>query len=278
MLAHAMQTTRVWNGVVVFLLLVLSSCGRNPVEPGASAKPVVWTDRQIASLEGKKVFFGHQSVGANIIQGVRDLVAKNPRLKLKMLVSAEPQSVSGPAFIDSPIGENGKPQSKNDAFTEIIAKGLGAQGGFVLYKYCYVDIDSFTDIQQMFERYRKTIDPLKRKYPLLKIVHITVPLTAQEPTAKAWIKTLLGRTTERDVNVKRNAFNTLLRQAYAATDPIFDLADAESTGADGSRSYFVRGNDKIYVLASEFTSDGSHLNEVGRRAVAERLLLLLAEL
>jgi len=71
-----------------------------------------------------------------------------------MVASADPQSVSGPAFVDSPIGENGKPQSKNEAFAEILAKGIGTHGGIAMYKYCYVDIDSSTDIRQMFERYR----------------------------------------------------------------------------------------------------------------------------
>lgn len=236
------------------------------------------SDQQVSSLETKKVFFGHQSVGENIIEGIREVMADDPRLKLKIVNSADPESVPGPAFVESLIGENRKPQSKNEAFAAILDKGMGMQGGIAMYKYCYVDIDASTDVQQMFEGYRKEINALKHKYPSLRIVHITVPLTTVEQDTKFRLKTLLGRTTAGDINAKRNEFNSLLMQTYAATDPIFDLAEAESTRPDGSRSYFMRGKEKIYILAPEFTTDGGHLNQAGRRAAAKRLLLALANL
>jgi hypothetical protein len=105
-----------------------------------------------------------------------------------------------------------------------------------------------------------------------------MPLTTVEPATKAWIKGMLGKVTVRDLAVKRNQFNTLLTQTYAGVDPIFDLAQVESTHGDGSRSYFMRDNEKIHTLASEFTIDGGHLNELGRRTAAERFLLFLGSL
>jgi hypothetical protein len=272
------QIVSLGSSFVLFFLLVLSSCGREGVEPTRNAKGAGFTDQQISSLANKRVFFGHQSVGANIIQGIRDLMAEDPRFNLKIVSSAEPQSVSGPAFVEATIGDNRKPRSKNDAFLAILGKGLGAQGGIAMYKYCYLDIDSSADVQQIFEDYRKTVNESKSQYPLLKIVHVTVPLRTVEPTMKAWIKSLFGRATERDANVKRNEFNNLMRRIYGGTEPIFDLAAVESMRPDGSRSYFPHRNEKIFMLAPEFTADGGHLNEVGRRAAAERLLLLLAEL
>jgi lysophospholipase L1-like esterase len=155
---------------------------------------------------------------------------------------------------------------------------MGAQGGIALFKFCYVDIDAATDVPKMFAAYREGVNALKAKYPSLNIVPVTVPLTTVEPAAKAWLKGLLGRTTTRDINAKRNQFNTLLRETYAGTGPVFDLAEVESVHRDGSRSYFTRGNEKIYTLAPEFTADGGHLNEMGRRVAAERLLSLLAQL
>lgn len=264
--------------VVLLLLAVLSACGRRTLETTAPPNSTLLTDQQIASLMAQKIFFGHQSVGNNVIQGIRDLASTDPRLKLNIVKSSDPQSLSSPAFVEFEIGENGDPQSKSEAFAAILDKGMGAQGGIAMYKYCYVDIDSSTDIQRMFENYRKGISILKGRYPSLKIVHITVPLTTVEPTAKAWVKSILGKTTAQDINVKRNEFNKLLRQTYAGTDPIFDLAEVESTHSDGSRSYFTRGAEKIYTLAPEFTTDGGHLNEAGRRAAAGILLQVLAKL
>jgi lysophospholipase L1-like esterase len=263
--------------VVLFLCLVLSACGRNPVKSVNIAHKISLDDQQIQHLETKKIFFGHMSVGGNIIEGIRDLMAADPRLKLIIVHSAEPESVPGPAFVEFEVGENGNPQSKNAAFAAILDRGMGSQGGVAMFKYCYVDIDASTNVQQMFDSYRAEITALRQKYPRLQFVHITVPLTTAEPAPKAWVKTLLGRTTVRAINAKRNEFNKLLYQAYAGIDPIFDLAEVESTHSDGSRSYFMRGDERIYTMAPELTTDGGHLNEAGRRAAAAQLLLVLAK-
>ena len=264
--------------VILFLLVTLSACGRKAVDSTSVVNEVRLNDRQVTSLDTKKVFFGHQSVGADIIQGIRDLMAEDPRLKLNIVSSPDPESVQGPAFVESAIGENRKPQSKNDAFAAILSRGMGAQGGVAMYKYCYVDIDLTSDVQHLFDAYRDQVSALKSRYPGLTIVHITVPLTTVEPELKSWAKTLLGRPTERDVAVKRNEFNQLLRRTYSGRDPIFDLAEVESTLPDGSRSYFTRGDQQIYTLAPDLTTDGGHLNAMGRRAAATRLLQVLADL
>jgi hypothetical protein len=271
------EITRV---TMLVILLTLSACQRQTTESGIARKGAVLSDQQIRSLSTKKIFFGHQSVGDNIVQGIRDLMAADPHLKINIVTSADPQSVPGFAFVEAHVGANRNPQSKNEAFAAILDKGLGGQGGIAFYKYCYIDFSSSTDVQQVFDNYRKGIADLRQKYPSLTIVHSTVPLMAEEPsgTMKDRIKTILRRVSGRDPNVKRNQFNQLLRQAYGGRDPIFDIAEVESTHFDGSRSYFMRGVQKIYTLAPEFTNDGGHLNEIGRRAAAEQLLLVLANL
>jgi hypothetical protein len=263
---------------LLLLLVYASAGGRDVLQTAVLANPNLLDDHQIADLATKKIFFGHQSVGSNIIQGIRELMSTEPRLKINVVKSADPQSIPAPAIVEFEIGRNGDPRSKNEAFAAILDKGMGAQGGIAMFKYCYVDIDSSTDVQKMFTDYRAEINTLKAKYPALKIAHITVPLTTVEPTTKAWIKSMLGRTTTQDVNAKRNEFNNLLRKTYSGVDPIFDLAEVESTQSDGTRSYFTRDGEKIYTLAPEFTTDGGHLNEAGRRAAAKVLLQVLAKL
>ncbi len=234
------------------------------------------TDQELASLETKKIFFGHQSVGDNIMGGVRDLMLRDPRLKLKIVNSTNPEAVSGPALIEYHVGHNGTPESKNNEFAAIVAKGLGAQGGIAMLKYCFADIDASTDVQNMFQRYRSRIDALRRQYPLLRIVHTTVPLTTVEPAPIAWLKSVLGKRTYRDANSKRQEFNQLLRNTYANREPIFDLAEVESTCPDGSRSYFIAGGKVVETLVPEYAADTGHLNEIGRRAAAEDLIRVLA--
>jgi hypothetical protein len=266
------------SAALLLLLISASACGRKTLETTLLASRPVLTGQQIASLAAKKIFFGHKSVGSNVVQGIRDLMTADPRLKINIVKSADPQLIPAAALIEFEIGRNGDPQSKNKDFDAILDKGMGAQGGIAMFKYCYVDIDSSADVQGIFESYRAEINMLKAKYPALKIVHITVPLTTAGPTTTAWIKSMLVRTRTQDANVKRNEFNNLLRKTYSGTDPVFDLAQVESTLSDGSRTYFTRDGKKIYTLAPEFTTDGGHLNEAGRQAAAEALLQVLAQL
>jgi hypothetical protein len=238
----------------------------------------MFTESQVSKLAQKKIFFGHQSVGNDVVQGIRDLMVQEPRLKLNIVTSTDPQLVQGPALIESPIGANRDAQSKDAAFTAIVEKGFGDQGGIAFYKYCYVDVDSATDVPRMFERYRRVTAAIGTKYPRIRIVHTTIPLTTVDPGLKSWIKTALGRNVPLNLNTRREQFNDLLRQTYLGKEPVFDLAEVESTHLDGSRSYSRRKGKKVCTLASDLTSDGGHLNEPGRRAAAERLLLVLSEL
>lgn len=263
--------------VVVALLAVVCSiaCKKESMKPAAAVGHISFSDTQLSKLASQKIFFGHQSVGTNVIQGIRDLQRDNPRLQLRIEKSSDPQSVSGSALVETEIGKNGDPESKSRDVFEIVGKGIGEQDAIVMFKYCYADFDSSTDVRRLFEGYRATIESIRTKYPKLKIIYVTVPLTTVESPIKAWLKTMLGRTTSRDLNLKRNEFNRLLRASYGNKD-IFDLAEAESTHIDGSREFFRNDGDVLYSLCPEFTTDGGHLNEIGRRRAAEKLLLVLS--
>ena len=243
--------------------------GQSTIDPGLTA--------DLLRVANEKIFFGHQSVGDDIVLGLREIARNEAHLNLTIVNSAHPESVSGPAFVESHIGENGNPQSKADAFRTILDQGLGGQGAIALYKYCYVDIDASTDIAAFFDRYRNGIDAVKLKYPLIKIVHVTIPLTTVESGVQACVKRALGRTTARAINWKRNEYNRLLMRTYAGTDPVFDLAAVESMGHDGSRSSFACGHDTVLALNPDFTTDGGHLNHAGRRAAANALIRTLVK-
>jgi hypothetical protein len=63
---------------------------------------------------------------------------------------------------------------------------------------------------------------------------------------------------------------------YGGKDPVFDLARAESTFPDGSRSSVLLNSRSIPTLVPGFTYDSGHLNETGRQAAAVELLRTLA--
>jgi len=273
----ALSPSHYLAGAVALLLVVsLSQCGGS-TSAAVPETSTGMTDAQIQKLLTQRTFFGHQSVGDNIVQGIRDEMAADPRLTLSIVASSDPASVSGPAFIESHIGQNTDPPSKDAAFAAIMDSGFGSQGGIAMYKYCYIDVNDFTDIQEMFANYRNVIETMKSTYPRLQVIPITIPLTVAESTAKAWLKSALGKATARDVNVKRNDFNTLLRQAFAGKS-IYDLAKVESTHPDGTRSYVIVGGQTVYTLCPEYTDDGGHLNALGRDMAARELLRVLANL
>ena len=79
-------------------------------------------------------------------------------------------------------------------------------------------------------------------------------------------------------NIKRNEFNDLVRKEYTGKEPVFDLAMVESTYSNGSRNRFKADGNAYSALVPEYSHDGRHLNETGRKKVAEQLLIFLANL
>lgn len=228
-----------------------------------------------AALAATRVYFGHQSVGENVLDGVRELVATGRAPALSIVRSRAPRSVAGPALVEFPIGENGDPESKARDFLDVLGQTGDSARGIALFKYCFLDVTAATDVPRLFARHREHVRELRASHPELTVVHVTAPLTVDEPPSKRLVKQLLGRPTSRDANRRRNELNALLRAEYR-DEPLFDLARVESTRPDGSRSFFVARGDTVYTLAPELTDDGGHLNALGRRAAAAELLRVLA--
>lgn len=229
----------------------------------------------LATIATSRIYFGHQSVGANVLDGVRELSSAQPASPLAIVRTRDVDSVAGPALVEFTIGENGDPSSKARDFASVLDQKRGPTPGIAMFKYCYLDITPDTDVGRLFAAHRDSVRALQARHPELTFVHVTAPLTTLEPAPKLLVKRLLGKPTSRDVNRKRNEFNALLRREFQG-EPIFDLARIESSRADGSRTLFVAGGDTVYTLAPELTDDGGHLNAAGRRAAAMELLSVLS--
>ena len=231
-------------------------------------------------LAQKKVYFGHQSVGLNIMDGVKDLMKENPQIKLNIVETSDPSEFNTPLFAHSRVGKNIDPKSKIDAFANFMENGIGNMADIAFFKFCYVDVTARTDVERVFADYRNTISHLRESYPGTMLIHVTAPLTVTKTTFKTWIKKIIRKKDiwEYDDNIKRNQFNELLKKEYNGKEPIFDLSKIESGFADGSHSSFTKDGRTYYSLISDYTHDGGHLNEKGRKIVAEQLLILLANL
>jgi hypothetical protein len=232
------------------------------------------------SLSNKKIFFGHQSVGFNIVDGMKDLMKTNPQIKLNIVETNTPADLDTPVFAHTRVGKNRNPQSKIDSFSDFMDRGMGDKANIALFKFCYVDITSKTDVEGVFQGYQTAMSLLKKRFPKTTFVHVTVPLTSSKTGLKPWVKRIIGREDPWgfEENIRRNQFNGLLRKGYQNKEPIFDLAEIESTLPDGTRQTFSKDGNTYYSLIPDYSNDGGHLNELGRKIVAGELLLLLATL
>jgi hypothetical protein len=192
-----------------------------------------------------------------------------------MIQPVQPETLPQKFLADLPIGRNTMPQTKLDDFKGKISSIFSGNLDIALMKFCYVDIMSETNITSLFKTYQATYDSLKSSYPHIQFVHVTVPLSVKPHGTKQFIKTLIGRKTVDVENIHRNMFNEILKRTYR-DDPIFDLAEAESTYPDGTRESFEHEGKLYYALIGDYTDDGGHLNETGRKTAAEQLIDVLA--
>lgn len=241
----------------------------------AESRLDVMTQGTWDALAQRKIFFGHKSVGANIIQGIEDLLRQRPSIKLNVRETSDPAVFAAPVFAHALIGTNKDPASKIRRFGEVLADGIGRTADAAFFKFCFVDIDHTTDIEALFRDYSAALDGWKAAYPSLDLITVTVPLTSRPVGLKARLKKILGRLPwEEADNARRNLYNDKLRGRYA--DSLFDLAAIESRIDDKRRATFTKDGGTYDLLHRPYTSDGGHLNEAGRRVVAAELLAFLA--
>ena len=237
-------------------------CGGSTSSSSGSTDPTDSTSADAAtalqSLSTKAIYFGHRSVGSNIMDGVEALVAATSGAVPQVVETSDPAAMQRGVFAHSGNGNNGDPASKTAAFATAITGGVGDRVDIAFFKFCYVDFDGSTDVEGVFADYQSQMAALKSAYPSVRFVHFTVPLTT-------------GSSSD---NAVREQFSELVRQTYAGTEPVFDLAKMEATRPDGTAET-VNG---VRALVAVYSSDGGHLNAAGAAVVSEALAAFLASI
>lgn len=267
--------------LIITTLTFISACQDKEMKTNENISSVnVKQEIKWQRLSEKIIFFGHQSVGKNILDGIRDIAKENPKVNLLVTEDDSKQTSSGPLFIDSMIGKNGEPKTKVDAFKDIMDNGMGEKATIAFMKFCYVDFNKNTDVEKVFDYYKNVMQYLKEKYPKTTFVHVTVPVEVKKGTWKTWIKNILGKKEiwEYENDIPRGRYNILLRKEYEGREPIFDLALNESIYPDDKKEFFEYDGTRYPALVPEYTTDGAHLNEKGRKIVAEKLLAFLSHI
>jgi len=263
---------------IVVILLLFMSCSQQSVNEGDLKIMDQSVIDNLKSLEKFKIYFGHQSVGYNIVDGIADLVKKAGNKNINIIESDGTGELPEYFFAHSAVGKNTEPNSKCDAFSGVLNEEFTQKLDVALLKFCYIDIRADDDPKAIFEYYKNTIDSIKVKYPELQLVHITAPIRTVQKGLVASIKEKLGKELGGYAdNVKRFEYNVLLKDYYK-NDPIYDLAKVESTYPDGSRESFKVDGNIYYAMIPAYTSDSGHLNELGRQLAAKELIKVLASL
>jgi hypothetical protein len=241
----------------------------------ADADPKLRSD--LERVAQRRIYFGHQSVGSNLLDGVKQL-AEKAGVSVRVVEAPSASGVPPATFGHTPVARNGDPFQKLQSFEQ--AMGQQPAGlDIALVKFCYVDIGADTDAKALFARYHATMDDLKAKHPGTTFVHITAPLTIAQSGLKASLKNLIGRVPYGVIeNQRREEYNALLRQAYQGREPIFDLARAESTAPDGSAVTVEWKGSFSPAMAPVYTDDGGHLNAAGKLRAARDLVSVLASI
>lgn len=227
----------------------------------------------LATLSGRAIYFGHQSVGGNLMDGVRALLATNSGSEPAVISSSSAADMQAGRWAESLNGSNQNPEGKISAFqTTLITNGVGAKVDIAFMKFCWVDFDDSWywqpspsgaggTVAGLFAKYQAMIAAVRAAHPGLKLVHFTTPLFADDVAE----------------NARRESYNSLVRSTYGGVEPVFDLALLESTDPSGNRVIGTHGP-RLY---SGYTTDGGHLNAdlpQGRDRFAAALVALLAGL
>ena len=260
--------------VLVIAILTLSGCGQR--EEVVPVNAMAYKDELVA-LSKARIFFGHQSVGRNLLQGLSDL-SQQAGVPLRIVHLESGGTGDQPGVFHTDIGKNREPLGKLSEFSRLVQISGQKPYDVALLKFCYEDIraDAPLSPRALVDEYAKQVAAIRAAQPNLRLVHVTSPLRADPLEWKTAIKRVIGRSTYEDAdNQLRNTFNAEMRKRFAG-EAIFDIAEVESSLAQEKRSAFNAGSETVFTLAAAYTTDGGHLNEAGRQRVAAAFVRAVA--
>jgi hypothetical protein len=255
--------------LIAATMLILPGCNQSKYEETSMVTTTQINKPEWQALEKTRVVFGHQSVGRNILNGIERLAARDGA---SLEIHEQRTGPAAQGISHFPIGNNGDPLSKIEDFAAAIDAGAAQSADMALMKLCYVDFNAATDARQLANQYIASLESLAQRHPETNFVAVTAPLMAVQTGPKALVKRLIGKQPSGSVdNLRRAEFNALLRERYASTGRLFDLARAEADSTGQHCRVNVNGQ-TVEALCPELTNDGGHLNERGQELVATAFL------
>jgi len=217
--------------------------------------------------------FTHASVGLDMINGMNDLHnADATRYKLTteeigytgsqetQRADDAPATTTAGTIYECPRGNPGWANKLHCFSNSVTISGWNKENDkvdFAMDKFCYIDPTADTNV------YIETMNNLAAVYSMTKIVWMTIP-----------IKTSDGGS-EQDA---RNEFNKFIRKYCAENDiNLLDIADIEAHDTNGVEQFYVSGSITNQKMWASYSTDGGHLNTLGRQRVAKGWYALAAQ-
>ena len=221
----------------------------------------------------QKWLFTHASVGGNMVDGMNDLNSLNPtRYQLDTSAVGYTGSGSAQRANDPPAptvagtvyecnrGNPGWADKLHCFSNSVTVSGWNKENDkvdFAMDKFCYIDPTANTNV------YIETMNNLSGAYPLTKIVWMTIPITTSTGGG------------DQDA---RNDFNKFIRSYCAGNDiNLLDIADIEAHDTNNVEYTYIYNGHTNQTMWSAYSSDGGHLNTLGRQRVAKGWYAMAAQ-
>lgn len=231
---------------------------------------------KLENLSKKKIYFGHQSVGYNLIDGLQDIIEKNQDSSIRIIEGNDVELFNDPVIAHAQNGMNRDPNSKIKNFQQTLDKGLGNKVDIAGFKFCYVDFNKSTDVDELFQHYKETMTEISNEYPDISLVHFTVPLRTVQGGIKGPIKRIFSNDINLLENEIRQKFNEMV-VGYYDEESVFDIAKLESTFQNGKRNFKNVDGKRVYSMVSEYSNDGGHLSMIGKEYLGNEFLIFLTK-
>jgi len=264
------------------IVLVLASCTQNKSAMDNFYK-VYGSETEdmgaaLEKLSTQKIYFGHQSVGYDILSGVEQW-EEETGVKISKTETRDFSKTEGASLVHFRVGENRDPYSKIEDFAVLVQQIPKDEPSVAFFKFCYIDFSPEADVDAIFKVYKEKMLALRDSSGNCRIVLCTVPVTATQKGLKALAKKILGKPLNHTrENIKREAFSEKIRTEMGEDFPVFDLARVGSTLPDGSAQTFKYKGERHPSLPNSYTRDKGHLNPQGARIVGCNFITFLSEL
>jgi len=228
----------------------------------AAATVAVPRARKLEVIASRAIFWGHRSVGENVLRGLQRLMLAYPQSGLAVLETDRPSRVRPGVLAHALIGPGDyNARNKIRAFDSLMRGGMADAAQIAGVKLCFTDGDVQLDPAGVFMLYKETLEALKKRYPKVRFVHFTIPVTLYATEAE---------------NPSREVYNELLRREPAFKgDGMLDIAAWECQDAAGRCIRDGKGN---RMLRQEYTEDNVHPDKrVGEDWLAANLIDALYE-